>query len=68
MDGSIIIPIASLIAIVFGFVLYLLPSVVAASRGHKQAAAIIVLNLTLGWTGLGWIFALIWALTATRRK
>jgi Superinfection immunity protein len=45
---------------------YLLPTLVAAWRSHHQTAAIFVLNLLLGWTVLGWIIALVWAMTATK--
>lgn len=59
--------------IVFLFVLvavlvYFLPTFVAASRGHHQYEAILVLNLFLGWTFLGWVLALVWAYTATRGR
>lgn len=47
--------------------IYLLPSIVAASRKHNNEGAIVALNLLLGWTGLGWIGALIWALTNNTR-
>jgi hypothetical protein len=40
--------------------MYFLPSIVA--RKKKRQDAIIVLNLFLGWTVLGWIGALIWAM------
>src|SRR5260370_6868323 len=40
---------------------YLLPSFVAAARGHRNGQAILLLNLFLGWTVLGWIVALVWA-------
>ena len=43
---------------------YLLPSLVAAARGHHNGAAILVFNLLLGWTLLGWPLALVWACTA----
>ncbi len=49
---------------------YLLPAIIAANRGHRQKIAILVLNIFLGWTFLGWIGALVWASTAvdpTRR-
>jgi RsiW-degrading membrane proteinase PrsW (M82 family) len=44
--------------------LYLLPAFVAGKRKHKNGAAILVLNLLLGWTVLGWIIALVWACTS----
>lgn len=41
---------------------YFLPAVVANSRGHANATAIFVLNLFLGWTLIGWVLSLVWAL------
>jgi hypothetical protein len=46
--------------------LYMLPSIIAYSREHHQENAIAVLNVALGWSGIGWIAALIWSATATR--
>ncbi len=40
---------------------YMLPYVIATERGHPRVADIGVLNLLLGWTGLGWIVAFTWA-------
>ena len=40
---------------------YLLPLSCAVWRGHPKGMQIIVLNVTLGWTVVGWIAALIWA-------
>lgn len=47
------------------FVIYIIPGVVATARGHKHAAAVWALNILLGWTLLGWIVALVWALMRT---
>jgi ABC-type transport system involved in cytochrome c biogenesis permease component len=47
--------------------LYFTPSLVAAMRRHPNAVAIMALNFFLGWTVLGWVGALVWSLTATRR-
>ena len=51
--------------VVIGILLgvYFLPWIIAASRGHKNAVAIFMLNLLLGWTALGWIAALVWSFT-----
>ena len=49
------------------FVLYLVPSFVALLRNHRNSVAIILLNLFLGWTALGWIIALIWASVAQEK-
>jgi hypothetical protein len=43
---------------------YLLPSFIAIVRGHDRWWEIVAFNLLLGWTILGWIFALVWSLTA----
>ena len=42
--------------------LYFIPSIVASKRDHPQSLAIVALNLLLGWTFIGWVAALVWAL------
>ena len=42
-------------------VIYFLPAIVGGLNKKKNAGGIFVLNLFLGWTGIGWIIALIWA-------
>ena len=56
-DGAIIL------AIFFVWV-YVLPMVVAICRKHHNATSIVVLNLFLGWTFLGWVVALVWAFSS----
>ncbi len=41
--------------------LYFLPVVIAASRMHRNSVPILLLNLFLGWTFLGWLVCLVWA-------
>jgi hypothetical protein len=48
----------------FGFVLYFLPAIIAAVRSKRDTLAIFLLNLFLGWTFVGWIVALVWAVKA----
>jgi hypothetical protein len=48
------------LAVVFGFLVYFFPSYLA--RNNRNFVAIAALNLLLGWTLLGWVGALIWAL------
>lgn len=45
----------------FGFVLYFLPSIIGFARSKRDAVSILVLNLFLGWTAIGWVIALVWA-------
>lgn len=40
---------------------YMLPWAVAATRGRPNASAIALVNLFTGWTGVGWIVALVMA-------
>jgi hypothetical protein len=42
-------------------VLYFLPSIIALARSKRDTLAIFLLNLFLGWSVIGWIVALVWA-------
>lgn len=46
--------------------IYFIPYLVAFDK--KNADAILVLNLFLGWTLLGWVAALIWAMVSPKRE
>lgn len=54
----------SLVIIAICLFLYFLPALVAGKRFHKNINAIFALNLFLGWTVLGWVVSLVWALGA----
>lgn len=43
--------------------IYLIPAGIADYRRHNNRHAIAALNIVAGWTALGWLIALIWALT-----
>ena len=45
----------------FGFVFYFLPSIIAFARNKRDVTSILLLNLFLGWTMIGWVIALVWA-------
>jgi len=55
-------------AAIVGLILGFLPTIIALLRGHDNTFAIFLTNLLLGWTGIGWIIALIWSFTAIRRR
>jgi Superinfection immunity protein len=44
------------------FLLYFLPAIIG--RDKRSATGILLFNLFLGWTGIGWIVALFWACAA----
>jgi len=43
-------------------ILYVLPSIEAWMRRHPSLQSIMVLNLLLGWTVVGWVVSAAWAL------
>jgi len=44
-------------------IFYMLPSFVAYKRGRTNKSPILLLNLLLGWTFIGWVIALVWSTT-----
>jgi hypothetical protein len=51
---------------IIALTLYFIPTMVANGRQHHNAGAIFALNVFLGWTFIGWVASLVWALTATK--
>ena len=43
-------------------VFYLLPIIISATRSTEHQGMIFLINILFGWTVLGWIAALIWAI------
>lgn len=54
----------TMIALALGF--YFFPTIIGWKK--RNVMAIFVLNLTLGWTLIGWVVALIWAVTVDQEK
>ena len=54
-----------IIGVVIIFI-YLIPSFIAYGREHHNKGAILLLNLFLGWSALGWFVALIWSATSVQ--
>jgi len=48
------------------FVPYFLPTIIAILRKKTNVAAILLINFLLGWTVVGWIVALVWAVSTER--
>lgn len=67
MDNVTLIRMVSgLMAVFVFFPLYFLPTFLA--RNKRRRVPIIVLNILLGWTLLGWVGALIWVLADSPRE
>jgi hypothetical protein len=45
--------------------LYIIPALVAWDRQHPNVRSIWALTILLGWTGIGWLLALVWAFRTT---
>lgn len=48
---------------IIGFFIYFLPTIIAFGKGRANTLAIFALNLFLGFSGIAWVIALVWALT-----
>jgi hypothetical protein len=60
--GKIAALITGLVLVGFLFWFYFLPALIARERSHPNVEAIFAINLLLGWTLVGWVVALAWAL------
>ncbi|WP_339739747.1 superinfection immunity protein [uncultured Maricaulis sp.] len=64
MEYHLMGPEGAIAFLIIGF----MPTLIALLRGHDNSFAIFLTNLLLGWTGIGWLVALIWSFTAIRRR
>lgn len=48
----------------FSLMFYFLPTFIAMMRRHPNAVAILIINLFLGWSLIGWVVSLAWSFTA----
>jgi hypothetical protein len=60
--------VALLVLSVGGLGIYFLPTILAAIGKNRNVIAIGVLNLLLGWTILGWVAAIVWALYVEKKS
>lgn len=61
MDGA-----GAFVVIILVCVLYFLPTLVAAGRKKSNIGTVVILNLFLGWTFIGWVVSLAMAFGATK--
>ena len=64
--GTDVVFLAWVIAVLTGF--YMLPWAVAVTRSMPNTGSILLINLLLGWTVIGWIVALVMACSQPRRN
>lgn len=58
---NILVLILVLALLAFAIGLYFLPTLIAMARHNVNTLAIFLLNFFTGWTFVGWIASLIWA-------
>jgi Superinfection immunity protein/zinc-ribbon domain len=46
--------------------LYFLPTIIGASRHKTNLVGIFLVNFFLGWSIIGWVIALVWAISTER--
>ncbi len=46
---------------------YLIPLIIAYKRDHEYVALIALINIFFGWTAIGWVGTLIWAIVGTTK-
>lgn len=49
-------------------IVYMFPFLIAVFRGHLGKWSIMVVNLALGWTFIGWFICLIWSLNSNTKS
>jgi hypothetical protein len=49
-------------------IVYFLPTLIAMLRDHPQKIQIFILDLLSGWSGVGWVLAVIWACRKFSRR
>lgn len=59
--------VAGLLLVFVALAAYFAPTIVAFARHHHQANTVLVVNLFLGWTFVGWVVALAMAVGAVDR-
>ena len=47
---------------------YWIPTLIAFSRKHPSKGGVLALNLFLGWTFIGWVVAIVWALSDNSKR
>ena len=55
------------LCLIVGGIGYIIPCLIAWDRGHQDQRKIWIVTILLGWTGVGWLIALIWSLNGPRK-
>jgi hypothetical protein len=58
--GAVVGALVAAGTLLFLLFIYLLPAYIADRRRHQHRVSILLFNLLLGWSRLGWALALVW--------
>jgi hypothetical protein len=61
MGGVSIFEILMLIVVLILVYIHFLPTIIALKKNHNNKVPIILINIFLGWSLVGWVVALVWA-------
>ena len=64
--GASIFPMI-IVWVILGLFLYFVPTIVAYKSNHLNKKAILLLNIFLGWTIVGWVVALVMSVWKTSK-
>jgi uncharacterized membrane protein YqaE (UPF0057 family) len=56
-----------MIVVILILLAYFLPAVTSSLRRHPDSISITIINVLLGWTLIGWVWAMAWAAKGIRR-
>ncbi len=65
--SDVVVAVSLSAAVLLLLVLYFIPTTIAVARGHLDGWTLFLINLSLGWTLLGWVISFVWALTGKTR-
>lgn len=58
---------STLLLVFIGFI-YILPAIIATKRSVRSSGGVTLLAIFTGWTIIGWVIALIWAVSGETQK
>lgn len=61
-DPNGLIWVLIIIVMIFSFIFYLIPSMIAFALRHPQRWIIFLINIFMGWTLIGWVVLFTWSI------
>jgi hypothetical protein len=59
--------IAVILGVLFTIPVYFTPTIIAIVRKTENIVAIILVNILAGWTFIGWVASLVWAIVDNKK-